>query len=320
MGRRSRSSRKSRRRRNASPAPRIFFCVLLLAAAAFGGWKLWGQGDAGESILGDNSPGLAGLTGNAAGAEEYTGLTEEEADAVLAEVESILAQRDGVNDQQKLAEAHALMQQVLDPATFSMKTSIRKRLLPTFHKLTDTLFVKPGWSPFRTTYVVQDLDSLGKIAEKFNVTEAILCKWNGIPEDKKNIIHVGRTLTITTGQPRISVDKSDFCLSYFMGDRLVRQYIIAHGKAGITPLGTSVVVTKQENPDHGTTNPMRLEMDARWMGLKDFGGRTGIGIHGTHAPESIGKAESHGCVRMYSHEVEELFDLVPFGTPVTITA
>ena len=37
---------------------------------------------------------------------------------------------------------------------------------------------------------------------------------------------------------------------------------------------------------------------------------TGYGIHGTNEPRSIGKAASHGCIRMRQADLEELFDLV----------
>ena len=42
-------------------------------------------------------------------------------------------------------------------------------------------------------------------------------------------------------------------------------------------------------------------------------------IHGTNEPESIGKDESLGCIRMLKEDLEELFDMAPKGTKVTIT-
>jgi len=44
----------------------------------------------------------------------------------------------------------------------------------------------------------------------------------------------------------------------------------------------------------------------------------GYGIHGTWEPETIGKAASAGCIRLLNSEIEELFNLVPLGTEVTI--
>ena len=40
----------------------------------------------------------------------------------------------------------------------------------------------------------------------------------------------------------------------------------------------------------------------------------GYGIHGTNVPSSIGKAASHGCVRMRRQDLEELFEMVMVGT------
>ncbi len=60
----------------------------------------------------------------------------------------------------------------------------------------------------------------------------------------------------------------------------------------------------------GPDNPL----GTRWIGL-DWGG---LGIHGTNAPWTVGSATSHGCLRMLTEEVEELFTMVEVGMPVTI--
>jgi lipoprotein-anchoring transpeptidase ErfK/SrfK len=44
----------------------------------------------------------------------------------------------------------------------------------------------------------------------------------------------------------------------------------------------------------------------------------GYGIHGTDVPTSIGRAASHGCVRVRNEDAELLFRIVPLGTPVYI--
>jgi len=60
----------------------------------------------------------------------------------------------------------------------------------------------------------------------------------------------------------------------------------------------------------GKTNPL----GSRWMGLS----AKGYGIHGTNVPTSIGKAASHGCIRMAKHDLEELFEMVTVGTIVEL--
>ena len=44
----------------------------------------------------------------------------------------------------------------------------------------------------------------------------------------------------------------------------------------------------------------------------------GIRIHGTYSSSSIGTYASHGCIRMYISDSEELFDRVDTGTRVII--
>jgi hypothetical protein len=50
------------------------------------------------------------------------------------------------------------------------------------------------------------------------------------------------------------------------------------------------------------------------MGLS----KHGYGIHGTNEPKSIGKAASHGCIRMAQADLEEFYDLVAEGDTVEL--
>lgn len=51
-----------------------------------------------------------------------------------------------------------------------------------------------------------------------------------------------------------------------------------------------------------------------WMGLN----RRGIGLHGTNNPDTIGRAASHGCIRLANWDAVKLSRLVSVGTPVMI--
>ena len=42
------------------------------------------------------------------------------------------------------------------------------------------------------------------------------------------------------------------------------------------------------------------------------------GFHATTDLNSIGKASTHGCVRLYPEDIKELFSLVKVGTPVQV--
>ncbi|MGI9043350.1 MAG: L,D-transpeptidase [Gemmatimonadaceae bacterium] len=49
-----------------------------------------------------------------------------------------------------------------------------------------------------------------------------------------------------------------------------------------------------------------------WMALS----RKHDGTHGTSSPETIGYAQSHGCVRLTHWDALQLSDLVEPGTPI----
>lgn len=67
-------------------------------------------------------------------------------------------------------------------------------------------------------------------------------------------------------------------------------------------------------PPYGTTQRRYLGvLGTRRLKLGD-----GYGLHGTNQPETIGRAVSHGCVRLRNEDIEKLFDMVPVGTPVFI--
>jgi hypothetical protein len=52
----------------------------------------------------------------------------------------------------------------------------------------------------------------------------------------------------------------------------------------------------------------------RWVGLN----RKGYGIHGTNEPSSIGKARSHGCIRLRNRDIKQFFAMVRAGDTVEI--
>lgn len=125
---------------------------------------------------------------------------------------------------------------------------------------------------------------------------------------------------------RIEIDKSENKLRLYDGGRLVKTYPVATGKsASITPVGRFTIVFKTVYP--GWTDPETGQfypggspqnpLGHRWLGLSVGGGKQ-YGIHGTNRPSSIGQHITHGCVRMYESDVEELYRTVPLGTIVTI--
>ena len=62
-------------------------------------------------------------------------------------------------------------------------------------------------------------------------------------------------------------------------------------------------------PGGAPDNPLK----ARWLGIA-----SGVGIHGTAEPWSIGSRASHGCIRMRVPDVIDLYPRVPVGAPALI--
>ena len=116
---------------------------------------------------------------------------------------------------------------------------------------------------------------------------------------------------------RIVVSIPDRKLALLEGERVLKVYDVAVGKpATPSPHGTFKIVSRAIDPvwkgvPPGPSNPV----GTRWLGLSV----KGYGIHGTNAPGSIGKAASHGCIRMRNRDVEELFQLVGPGLSVELT-
>ena len=97
-------------------------------------------------------------------------------------------------------------------------------------------------------------------------------------------------------------------------------YSVAVGKPSTpSPVGTFTIERRVMNPTYshngkvvapGPGNPV----GTRWMGLSI----RGYGIHGTNEPKSIGKAASHGCIRMAKADLEEFYLLVQVGDTVEL--
>lgn len=122
-------------------------------------------------------------------------------------------------------------------------------------------------------------------------------------------------------EKKILLNLASRILTLYQGDVKIRMYPVGVGRPETpSPIGHYSVTTKEVNPtwidpDSSTVIPSGPDcpLGYRWMGL--FGN---YGIHGTNVPSSIGGYVSHGCIRMYEEDVEDLYDHTPLGTPVDI--
>jgi len=103
---------------------------------------------------------------------------------------------------------------------------------------------------------------------------------------------------------------------------VVKVYPVAVGAdVSPSPEGDFQIINRLERPGYygkkkviapGPGNPL----GTRWMGLD----KKSYGIHGTNEEDSIGRAASHGCIRMHRRDLEQLFAMVRVGDKVQIRA
>lgn len=135
----------------------------------------------------------------------------------------------------------------------------------------------------------------------------------------------------------IVVDPHAKLLYFVEDDGMARRYAIAVGRQGMSMSRPSVIQLKREWPSWTPTrNMLRREpevygpfargidgglsspLGSRALYLFQNGVDTHFRIHGTNDLGSIGNSGSAGCIRMFNHDIIDLFDRVPIGTNVLV--
>ena len=133
------------------------------------------------------------------------------------------------------------------------------------------------------------------------------------------------------GKYNIRVNKSAYTLDLYKGDELVKTYSIAVGRNpgdkqrtgdNRTPVGDFKIVSIEnaskwthdfrdgKGTIKGAYGPWFLRLDAK--------GWKGIGIHGTHDPDSRGTMATEGCIRLSNDDIAELRTYAYKNMPVVI--
>jgi lipoprotein-anchoring transpeptidase ErfK/SrfK len=120
--------------------------------------------------------------------------------------------------------------------------------------------------------------------------------------------HVATRILINIRQSRMQV---------LRGHKVLYATTVAVGRPGMeTPTGHYYVQVRF-HPDDPFLGVFAFETSA-YSRLTEWPGGGVVGIHGTSAPQLLGQAVSHGCVRMSNQAALVLKTLVPLGTPITI--
>ena len=230
------------------------------------------------------------------------------------EIRALLAQAERARIEGNLLEAKQGYQQIIQqaPAT-EQATAAQQRL----GEVNLRIILSPTPAPEAVAYLVQPGDTLSKIAGRFGTTVELLKTANRLSTDR---IRPDQRLKVTKAAFNLIVDKSQNTLALKNGEEVLKVYRCSTGEGGNTPTGTFRIVNRIVNPTwfspQGVIPPgdPRNLLGSRWLGFD----QAGYGIHGTTDPSSIGKPVTQGCVRLANADAEELFALLPEGTPVVV--
>lgn len=233
-----------------------------------------------------------------------------------AEAAKQLAEARELCKNDRCLQARELFLQLLEKSKDAAIRAETETLLGEVHT---TLAFSKRPMPEKTDYTVQTGDTLGGLAKKFTTTKEMIRKSNNFSGD---VIHLGDRLRILGAKWAVTVSKNNNDLVVTMNDKFFKRYYVGTGQYSMTPTGTFHVVSRLEHPTwyrtggtpvpFGDTNNV---LGTHWISL-DI---PHYGIHGTWETNTIGKQSSQGCIRLLNSQIEELYVLLPEGTPVTIT-
>lgn len=128
------------------------------------------------------------------------------------------------------------------------------------------------------------------------------------------------------------IDRKDHMATLWDGDHIIAAFPITPGSDRLpTPPGTWRILGISSMPtfrwddgvlNHGTRTDKffmlpagpRNPVGVAWIGLN----KPGIGMHGTNQPNTIGRAASHGCMRLANWDAVRLAHMVTKGVKVII--
>ncbi len=192
-------------------------------------------------------------------------------------------------------------------------------------------------------YRVQPGDSLTSVSSRFGVDVEPLAAQNGLSATAR--LRLGQTLRIDNRhlvplpadeafERGIAVNVPQRQLFLFRAGELQAQHPVGLGRPSWrTPTGRFTISRREVDKawvvPRSIQDEMRREgrpvrsvvppgpdnpLGRHWLGLSPGS----CGIHGTIAPASVYRFQSHGCIRLHPDDAASLFDAVELGTPVRI--
>jgi len=172
-------------------------------------------------------------------------------------------------------------------------------------------------------HIVQKGESLYKIAREYNVLPGDLVNINNLRDP--SLIYPGQALKIGKVEYyespiHLEIDLSKNKMYLYFHEQLLKTYVVAVGMSDYTPPGYYRISYKEKDPalywydEYIPPGSLLNGMGTRWLQLSN----PQYGIHGTTKPWEIGKRISHGCIRMFNFDVEEIDFITSLGTEVYV--
>ena len=191
----------------------------------------------------------------------------------------------------------------------------REQILPQLNRMAQALYFNPQ-PHYYDPYVVKPGDQLRVVGQRYKLSWDYLARLNQVDAKK---IRMGQKLKVVPGPFSAHVSLSRYELEIHLAGSFVKSYRVGVGKDGSSPIGTFTVKNKMVDPTYYGPEGVIAHDDPqnplgeRWIDIGDS-----FGIHGTIEPQSIGKSESRGCIRMLNNDVEEVYDFLVIGSELVI--
>ncbi len=187
-------------------------------------------------------------------------------------------------------------------------------------------------------------DTLSDIARRYDLGYDEIVQVNPdvdpwLPGDGKRIRLPTQFVLPDAPRNGIALNLAEMRLYYYPRPKAGEPAVVITHPVGIgregwsTPVANTRIVAKVPNPSWYPPASIRAEHAAQGDPLPkvvpagpdnplgQFALRLGITsvlIHGTNKPYGVGMRVSHGCIRLYPEDIEELFRRIPVNTPVHI--
>jgi lipoprotein-anchoring transpeptidase ErfK/SrfK len=118
-------------------------------------------------------------------------------------------------------------------------------------------------------------------------------------------------------------------LYFVLGDNQAMRYGVGVGRDGYTWSGVHKITNKREWPDWRPPPEMLKRQPYLPRHMKGgpgnplgaralYIGSTVYRIHGTHEPQSVGEADSSGCIRLTNADIVDLYERAKIGAKVIV--